>query len=46
MSDEHLLETNNPYQEAYEAPRILLELILETRAGSSLGLPDLDAIEE
>jgi hypothetical protein len=35
-----------PETKVYAEPRIILEIELETRAGSPLSLPDLDEIAE
>jgi len=35
------MKEHHPETKTYLPPRIVLELDLETRAGSSLGLPDL-----
>jgi len=37
---------NLPAQKPYQAPQIVLEFELETRAGSPVGLPDLQTLEE
>ncbi|MFZ5809753.1 MAG: hypothetical protein ACOY16_10780 [Chloroflexota bacterium] len=36
------MEENQPKTKAYVPPLIVLEIELETRAGSSLGLPELE----
>jgi hypothetical protein len=40
MKDDRDLEVNTPEARTYMPPQIVAELELETRAGSSLSLPD------
>jgi len=46
MEEQHLQTKPAPETKVYEEPRIILEIELETRAGSSLVLPDLEESAE
>ena len=46
MEEQHLQTKPVPETKVYAEPRIILKIELETRSGSSLGLPDLEESAE
>jgi hypothetical protein len=46
MEEQHLQTKPAPETKVYAEPRIILEIELETRAGSPLSLPDLESLQE